>query len=193
MKNRIITISREFGSGGRTIGRMAAERLGIPCYDRELIGRLAEKSGFTEEYVGEYAEYAGQSFVNAFLGRTSGPTKQDRLWTMQQELITGLAEKGPCVIVGRCGDYILRDRADCLKVFIHAGLEKRAERIVRVYGEKEEKPEARLREKDKRRAAYYRFYTDVEWGNMRNYHLTLDSGSLGINKCAEILTRTFSL
>lgn len=191
MKNRIITIRREFGSGGRTIGKMTAKNLDIPCYDQELIAKLVEKSGFTEDYVKEYAEYAGLIFFNAILGRTSGPTSQDKLWIVQRDLICELAERGPCVIVGRCADFILRDKADCLNVFVHASLDKRAERIVRVYGEREERPEMRLRQKDRRREAYYQIYTDMKWGDMRNYHLTLDSGALGLEKCTEILTRTF--
>ena len=98
-----------------------------------------------------------------------------------------LAEKEPCVIVGRCADFILQDRTDCLKVFVHADLKFRADRIMRVYGEREKSPEARLKEKDKRRAAYYRFYTDMNWGNAANYHIALDSGVIGIEKCAEII------
>jgi cytidylate kinase len=98
-----------------------------------------------------------------------------------------LAEKGPCVIVGRCADYILRDKADCLTVFIHADPAFRAERIVKVYGEREQSPEARIRDKDKRRASYHRFYTDMKWGHAQNYHITLDSGVLGIDACTAIL------
>lgn len=191
MKNRIITISREFGSGGRTIGKMTANNLNIPCYDQELILKLVERSSFTEDYVKEYAEYAGLTIVNAILGRTSGPTNQDKLWIVQRDLICELAETGPCVIVGRCADFILRDKADCLNVFVHASLDKRAERIVQIYGEREERPEMRLRQKDRRREAYYQIYTDMKWGDMRNYHLSLNSGVLGLEKCTEILTQAF--
>ncbi len=94
-------------------------------------------------------------------------------------------------MVGRCADYILRDKADCLTVFIHAGMEFRAERIVKVYGERAEAPEQRLKEKDKRRAAYHRFYTDMKWGHAQNYHLCLDSGVLGIDKCADMIAELF--
>lgn len=192
MKNRIITISREFGSGGRTIGKMAAEQLGIPCYDAELIQKLAEESGFSESYVKEAGEYTPHSFLSfAFSNRAQGPTNEDVLWDLQYKVITDLAEKGPCVIVGRCADYILRDKADCLKVFIHADMAFRAERIVKVYGEREQSPEQRLRDKDKRRAAYHRFYTDMKWGHAQNYHITLNSGVLGIDRCAEILCELF--
>ena len=107
------------------------------------------------------------------------------------QIITDLAEKGPCVIVGRCADYILQDTADCLKVFIHADMKFRAKRIVKVYGEREQSPEERLRDKDKRRAAYHRFYTNMKWGHAQNYHLTLDSGALRIDKCADIIVELF--
>ena len=192
MKNRIITISREFGSGGRTIGRQAAEKLGIPCYDAELIQKLAEESGFYKSYVKEAGEYTPHSFLSfAFSNRAQGPTNEDVLWDLQYKVITELAEKGPCVIVGRCADYILRDKADCLKVFIHADMAFRAERIVKVYGEREQSPEQRLRDKDKRRAAYHHFYTDMKWGHAQNYHITLNSGVLGIDRCAKIICELF--
>lgn len=194
MKNRVITISREFGSGGRTIGKEAAAKLGIPCYDAELIEKIAEESGFTKEYIkdkGEYAAY-GSRFANAFASRSfDGSSPQDYLWTVQRNVILKLAQEGPCVIVGRCADYILEDEADCLKVFIHASMEKRAERIVQVYGERKESPEKRLKEKDKRRKAYHQFYTDKEWGKAQNYHITLDSGELGIERCVQIIAELY--
>ena len=194
MKNRVITISREFGSGGRTIGKLVAEKLGIPCYDHELIEKIAEESGFAKEYVKEKAEYApyGNWFANAFSDRSmNGISTQDYLWSVQRKIILNLAAKGPCVIVGRCADYILKDDADCLKVFIHADMQARAERIVKLYGEAKEAPEKRLKDKDKRRSAYYRFYTDSEWGDVKKYHIALDSGVLGIEKCVDIIVDLF--
>ena len=188
MKNRVITISREFGSGGRTIGKKAAEKLGIPSYDAEIIQEMAKETGFAPDYIEEAGEYAPGGFLSAaFSNRTFGPTNEDILWEHQCNTITALAEKGPCVIVGRCADYILQDKADCLKVFIHADMKFRAERIVKVYGEREQSPEERLRDKDKRRAAYHRFYTNMKWGHAQNYHLTLDSGVLGIDRCVEVI------
>ena len=190
MKNRIITISREFGSGGRTIGKMVAEKLGIPCYDAEIIQKMADETGFAPEYVKEAGEYSPGSFLSAaFSNRMFGPTNEDILWQHQYRVITELAEKGPCVIVGRCADYILEDKADCLKVFIHADMNFRAKRIVEVYGEREESPEERI--KDKRRAAYHRFYTNMKWGYAQNYDLTLNSGVLGIDNCVDIITSLF--
>ena len=188
MKNRVITISREFGSGGRTIGKMVAQELGIPCYDAEIIQAIAQESGFSEGYIREAGEYTpGGVFANVFSNRAYGPTNEDYLWTIQYQIITELARKGSCVIVGRCADYILRDTADCLKVFVHADLNFRAKRIVEVYGERDASPEQRLKDKDKRRAAYHRFYTDKKWGQSQNYHVTLDSGVLGLERCAEII------
>ncbi len=191
MNNRIITISREFGSGGRTIGKKVAEKLGIPCYDRELLQKIMEESGFVESYVKDAGEYTAGFLSSVFSNRKFGPTNEDRLWQLQYDCITGLADQGSCVIVGRCADYILREKADCLRAFIHASMEYRAERIVTVYGEREESPEQRLRDKDKRRAAYYRFYTNMEWGYAPNYHICLDSGNLGIATCAEIIAGLF--
>ena len=187
---RIITISREFGSGGRTIGKGVAEKLGIPCYDHEVIEQLVERSGFAADYVKSQSVYApnGSLFVNALnAGNFHGLSNQDKLWTMQRQIIEELGEKENCVIVGRCADYILRDRADCLKVFIHRDFQSRAERIVQVYGETEVPTEKRLKEKDKRRAAYYQFYTDQKWADLANYHIVLDSGVIGIEKCIDII------
>ncbi len=192
MSNRVITISREFGSGGRTIGKKVAKKLGIPCYDAMLIQKIAEESGYAADYIREEGEYATGGWLSTvFTDRTMGMTNQDKLWTIQSRVITELAEKDSCVIVGRCADYILRDKADCLNVFIHASMEKRAERIVTEYGEREETPEQRLKEKDKRRAAYHRFYTDMKWGHAQNYHVCLDSGKLGLDKCVEIISRLY--
>lgn len=192
MKNRVITISREFGSGGRTIGKKVAQALGIPCYDSELLQKIAVESGFNENYIKDAGEYAPSGFLSAaFSHRGFGPTNADYLWEIQYKIITELAEQGPCVIVGRCADYVLRDKADCLKVFIHADMKFRAERIVKEYGERAESPEQRLKDKDKRRAAYHRFYTDMKWGYAQNYDVTLNSGTLGIDKCVEIIRQLY--
>ncbi len=188
MKQRIITISREFGSGGRTIGKAVAGELGIPCYDSELLQQIAAESGFDEHYVNETDECAPGGFLaSAFSHHNFSPNNADYLWKIQYEIIAGLPQKGPCVIVGRCADYILRGKADLLRVFIHADEKFRAERIVREYGERNESPEQRLRDKDKRRAAYHRFYTDMKWGHAQNYDITLNSGTIGIDQCVNII------
>lgn len=192
MKQGIITISREFGSGGRTIGKAVARKLGIPCYDAELITEMAKQSGFAEDYVREAGEYAPGGLLNSmFTSRAGGPTNEDILWQIQCNMVAQLAKKGPCVIVGRCGDYILRDRPDVLKVFVHADMAFRAKRIVEVYGQREESPEQRLKDKDKRRSTYYRFYTGRKWGQLDTYDLMLNSGVLEIEKCTELICTIF--
>ena len=194
MKNRIITISREFGSGGRTIGREVAQKLNIPCYDQELIDRIAEKSGYDKAYIQERGEYTASSswLGNALAMRDFyGQSDQDKLWAVQRAVILELADKGPCVIVGRCADYILKDRADCLTVFVHASRESRAERSVKLYGESDVAPETRLHDKDKRRQAYYQLYTDTKWGDARHYDVALDSGRLGLEKCVDIIAALY--
>ena len=192
MKNRVITVSREFGSGGRTIGRKLAEKLGIPCYDAQLLKDIAEKSGFNENYIKDAGEYAPGGFIsNVLSNRMFGPSNGDLLWDIQYGIITELAQKGPCVIVGRCADYILDDKADCLKVFIHADIDFQARRIVEVYGESDVSPLERLKEKDKRRAAYHLFYTDKKWGDARNYDICLNSGVLGIDNCVDIIASLY--
>ena len=190
MKNRIVTVSRQFGSGGRTVGKMLAAKLGIPCYDRELIGMFAEESGFSEEYIRSNSEHTMKKgwLAEIFSDRVyDTPHTQDVLWDVQQKVIHDLAEKGPCVIVGRGADYILKDRADCLRVYIHADEELRAKRVLEVYGEREEPISKRLSDKDERRRAYYEKYTDRTWGNADNYHITLDSLALGLETCVNIL------
>ena len=192
--NRIITISRQFGSGGRTVGKQLAEKLGIPCYDQELLEKLEEQSGLAKEYIAERGEYTpkGGWLATAFADRSmNGLSIQDYLWTIQRKLIIELADQGPCVIVGRCADYILQGQHDLLKVFIYASVPARAKRIVELYGERDDAPEKRLRDKDKRRSAYYQFYTDMDWGQTQNYHICLDSGAIGIDRCVDIISSLY--
>lgn len=194
MSNRIITISREFGSGGRIIGRETAVKLGLPCYDAELIDKLEEATGLSRAYIAKRGEYAshGSWLASAFSDRDrNGHSVQDDLWQVQRQVILELAENGPCVIVGRCADYILRGTAACLNIFIYSDMEKRAKRIVEQHGVRDDSPEKRLRDKDKRRAAYYQFYTGMKWGFVQNYHIALNSGVLGINTCVEIIARLY--
>ena len=189
----IITISREFGSGGRTIGKLVAERLGYQFYDRELVNKVAERSGFSPEFIEESGEYASARssllFAMATAGQYSadGLSMHDRLYIEQTRFIEELAEQGRCVIVGRCADYILREHKDCLHVFIHADMASRAKRIVERYGEKDKSPEKRLAEKDQKRRVYYKNYTGRNWGQAQNYDLCLNSGVLGEEVCVELI------
>lgn len=194
MEKRIITISREFGSGGRTIGHLVAEKLGIPFYDKELVEQVALESGFAPKYVEEHGEHSpGRSMLSyAFApqgvpGVMNGLSTADFLWSIQCGVILQLADQGPCVIVGRNADYILKDREDALHVFVHANKEFRADRIVRLYGESEKSPETRLNEKDKRRKLNYQHYTGRNWGDAHNYHISLDSAAIGVEECADMI------
>ena len=194
MSVKVITISRQFGSGGRTVGRLVAERMGWEFYDKELVRKIAAESGLAESYILESGEYAcsTNSFLfswamNAAAGRNGSLPMSDQLFIIQNNIIRDLAAKGNCVIVGRCSDYTLRDRDDCLHTFIHADKAFRADRIVRLYGERTDSPEKRLKEKDDERRAYYRHYTGHNWGAADNFHICLDSSRLGIEKCVDII------
>ena len=196
MEKKIITISREFGSAGRTIGREVAKRLGIPFYDKELVDQVALESGFAPKFVEEHGEHSPGNSIFSYTfapqgmpGIMNGLSAADFLWNIQCSVILQLADKGPCVIVGRNADYILKDRTDCLHAFIYANLEARAERIVRLYGDSEKTPIARLNEKDKRRKVNYQHYTGRNWGQAQNYDICLDSSSLGIETCVDILVK----
>lgn len=194
MEKKIITISREFGSGGRSIGRAVAEKLGIPFYDKELVEQVALESGFAPQFVEEHGEHApGKSILSyAFApqgvpGVMNGLSTADFLWNIQCSVILQLADKGPCVIVGRNADYILKDREDVLHVYIHADTQFRADRIVRLYGESEKSPETRLAEKDKRRKINYQHYTGRSWGVAQNYDVCFNSGVLGVDYIADVI------
>ena len=187
---KIITISREFGSGGRTIGKAVAEKLGFRYFDKEIIEKLAEETGLSKEFIAENGEYASSKsrFGYAFVGRAiNGMSMEDYLWCEQQKLIQKIAEEGNCVIVGRCADYILKDRNDCLNVFIHADEEFKAKRIVENYGETAVAPAKRLADKDKKRAANYKYYTDQKWGASKNYDVSLKSSELGLETCENVI------
>ena len=194
MEKKIITISREFGSGGRTMGRKIAEKLGIPFYDKELVDQIAVESGFAPKFVEEHGEHSpsGSFFSYAFApqgvpGIMNGLSTADFLWNIQCNVILQLADQGPCVIVGRNADYILKDRPDALHVYVFADVPYRAERIVRLYGESEKSPEQRLAEKDKRRRVNYQYYTGRTWGAAQTYEMCLCTSMLGEEQCVKII------
>lgn len=191
-ENLIVTISRQYGSGGREIGKKLAQRLGIPYYDKELIILAAEKSGYARSLFEEADQKASSSMIFSLMRAGSMATSydmplNDKIYLIQSGVIQQVARQGSCVIVGRCADYILRERADVLNVFIHAPISYRADRVVRLYGESDVAPEKRLEEKDKRRRAYYKHYADRDWGMSQNYHLSLDSSVVGIERCAQLI------
>lgn len=190
MAKRIITISREFGSGGRFIGEEVAKKLGIAYYDKNIIGQIAEKSGLSPEYIQENAELSPKKglFAYAFSGRDiTGKSVEDMVYEAQRNIILELAEKEPCVIIGRNADYILKDRDDVLNVFIHGDMPEKIKRITGLYNVKEKAAVKMMADTDKRRRTNYNFYTDQNWGKASNYTLCLNSSQLGYDRCEMII------
>ena len=190
MAKRIITISREFGSGGRFIGEKVAKKLGIAYYDKNIINDIAEKSGLSPEYVQKNAELSPKKglFAYAFAGRDiTGKSVEDMVYEAQRKVILELADKESCVIIGRNADYILKDRDDVLNVFIHGDTPEKIQRITRLYNVEEQKAVKMMADTDKRRMANYNFYTDRKWGKASNYTLCLNSSKLGYDRCEKII------
>ncbi|MDO4466215.1 MAG: cytidylate kinase-like family protein [Bacillota bacterium] len=181
----IITISREVGSGGHSIGKMVADQLGIPFYDRDIIEQVVVSTGYDVKKIEDKGEFASMwdKYLNArFYNGLYIGDDQDKIFSAQKKVILDLAQKGPCVIVGRCADAILAENnIPSLNVFVHADLETRIKRS--------NLDEKTLVKKDKGRQYYYRFYTEREWGDYPNYHLNLDSGYLGLDACADIIAQ----
>ena len=190
MEKRIITISREFGSGGRFIGEEVAKKLGISYYDKDIIGQIAEQSGFSPEYIRENAELSPKKglFAYAFSGRDiTGKSVEDMVYEAQRNVILKIAEKESCVIIGRNADFILKDREDVLNVFIHGDMPEKVQRIWKLYNVAEADAAKMITETDKRRRTNYNFYTDQKWGMAKNYTLSLNSSQLGYERCGEII------
>lgn len=190
MTKRIITISREFGSGGRFIGEEVAKKLGIAYYDKNIINEIAEKSGLSPEYIQENAELSPKKglFAYAFAGRdVTGKSVEDLVYEAQRKVILELAEKESCVIIGRNADYILKDRDNVMNVFIHGDTQEKIQRITRLYKVEEQKAVKMMVDIDKRRMANYNFYTDQKWGKASNYTLCLNSSKLGYDRCEKII------
>ena len=190
MAKRIITISREFGSGGRFIGEEVAKKLGLAYYDKNIISQIAEKSGLSPEYIQENAELSPKKglFAYAFSGRDiTGKSVEDMVYEAQRKVILVLAEKEPCVIIGRNADYILKDRDDVLNVFIHGDMPEKIQRITGLYNVEEKEAVKMMTDTDKRRRTNYNFYTDQSWGKASNYTLCLNSSQLGYDRCEMII------
>ena len=190
MDKKIITISREFGSGGRFIGEEVAKKLGFACYDKNIIGQIAEKSGLAPEYIRESAELSPKKglFAYAFAGRDiTGKSVEDLVYETQRKMILKLAEKESCVIIGRNADFILKDRDDVLNVFIYGDLPEKVERICRLYHVSEQEAVRMMTDIDKRRMTNYNFYTEQKWGKASNYTVFLNSSRIGYEKCEEII------
>lgn len=190
MQRRIITISREFGSGGRFIGEEVAKKLGIAYYDKNIISQIAEESGLSPEYIQESAELSPKKglFAYAFAGRDiTGKSIEDIVYEAQRKVILELAEKESCVMVGRNADFILQDRDDVLNVFIHGNMPEKTQRISRLYNVSEQEAVKMMADVDKRRMINYNFYTEQRGGKASNYTLCLNSSQLGYERCEEII------
>ncbi len=190
--NKIITISREYGSGGRGIGKRVAKQLNIKCYDEEIISEVARCSGLSAQYIREHSEdkHGGIFNVNHGFGANS---LTDDIWLVQREIIIDIAKRESCVIVGRCADYILQSCENMISVFIHAPLEDRIRRISEEYKVPDKDPKKLLLEKDKRRRAYYKNYTDLQWGDASNYTMCLNSCTLGMDRCVQLIVDAYNL
>ena len=191
MAKRIITISREFGSGGRFIGEEVTKKLGIAYYDKNIISQIAEKSGLSPDYIQESAELSPKKglFAYALAGRDiTGRSVEDMVYETQRKVILELARKEPCVIIGRNADYILKDRDDALNVFIHGDMLEKIQRISQLYRVTEQEAVKMMADTDKRRMTNYNFYTDQKWGKASNYTLCLNSSQLGYDRCEALIT-----
>ena len=200
MAKRIITISREFGSGGHEIGQKLAERLGIKCYDKELLELAAKESGLCQELFASQDEKPTNSFLYSLVmdtysvsGYSAAPfldmPLNHKVFLAQFETIKKIAEKESCVIVGRCADYALSDNPDCINIFIHADLDVRIKNVSRNLNITENKARDIINKTDKQRASYYNYYTSKKWGDSKSYNLSLDAGKLGTDNCVEMILK----
>ena len=186
MKYPIITIAREHGSGGRVIAQKIGKELDIPVYDKTIIDIAAQESGLSPEFIAEAEKRRSTTFLyNLYLSMTS-VSIVDQVYLAQAHVIENIAKEGPCIIVGRCADHILRNCKNLLRVFIYAPKKERIRRIIEEYKEKIEDPSVYLDKVDKQRAIYHNTFSDTQWGDHRNYHLMLDS-SLGLDFAAGII------
>ncbi len=196
MDKRIITISREFGSGGRLIGRRLAEKLDVPYYDKELLDRIAEESGFSREMMEDAEKKAKNSFLYSLASAMgtgeAGPESlslNERFFLAQFDTIRKIADEGSCVIVGRCADYILRGLPEATNVFIYAEEADKIKRAVQEYGVPEDSVKKMMKNTDKARANYYAYHTGRKWGEHVNYHLSMDSGYLEIEDIVDLIIK----
>jgi cytidylate kinase len=186
MKHLIITIAREYGSGGRLIGRQLAEELNITFYDKELITLAARESGFAEDFIEKMEQKTTHNFFyNLYMTSQELPAAE-QVFLAQSQVIQEIAQKESCVIVGRCADYVLREFDNCLPIFIHAPLDCRLKRLRDEYHENVLNYRDYLQKQDRNRAGYYNYFTQGKWGKTQNYHLSIDS-SIGIPAVVRVL------
>lgn len=197
-KHKIITISRQYGSGGRIVGKLLAERLGIPFYDNEIISLAAEKTGLSKEC---FINAEETSTGNLLLSLTTltpsvesfGLPLNEKIFLVQSQVIKEVAEKGSCVIVGRSADYILSETENCINVFLQADLKDRINRAVAQYDLPEKNAEAAVIKTDKRRANYYNYFTGLKWGAADNYDLILNTSRMELEKIVDVIEKYVSL
>lgn len=199
MKKRIITISRQFGSGGRGIGKLLADRLDIPFYDKELIEMASKESGIDERIFKSEGEETGRFYqvigaIGYALGSPAGGIYEysinDQLYLVQSNIIEKIAEEGPCVIVGRCADYVLEDREDVLNIYLCAGIDERLRRVIDEY-HVEDADENMLHKVDKRRSNYYQYYTDRIWGKAENYDLCINTAKFTPDEIVDMIVKAY--
>ena len=200
--HKVITIGRQFGSGGCEIGQRLSEKLDIPLYDHRLVSMAAEQLGVRKEDAERVDESSLNSFVSSytvtpgmyvdFINAASYVQSFDEdVYRKQSEIIRNLAQKGPCIIVGRCADYVLRDQADLINVFICAEKEDRKKRIAEIYGLTERKAAERIRKTDRERRFYYEMHTGLEWGSINSHQMLLNVSMLGMDRIVEILAMIY--
>ena len=197
MGNTIITIGRQYGSGGREIGRKVAEKLGVKCYDKELLAVAAKESGICEELFENHDEKPTNSFLYSrvmdtySLGYSSAAFSDmpinHKVFLAQFDAIKKIADEGPCVLVGRCADYALADYPNMVSVFVHADIQARVRRIARIYDLTDAKAKDIIHKTDKKRASYYNYYSSKKWGEATGYNLGIDSGILGIDGAVKMI------
>ena len=195
----IITVGRQYGSGGRYVAKLLAEKLNIPFYDKELLAEASRDSGICQELLETYDEKQGKNLLFSLISGAqprgeTGTMYMDmplnhKIFLAQFDTIRRIADEGPCILVGRCADYVLRDHENLLNVFIRASAEERMKRIIEYNQVDPAKAEDILKKTDKQRAAYYNYYATGGWGDVNNYHLCLDSGVLGYEGCVDIIIR----
>lgn len=194
MGTKIITIERQYATGGKKIAKMVAEKLGIPYYNNHILELAGEKIGLPADYLMEIEETtSGSLLFSLAMAATANATGvtlmslSQQLFLAEEEIINELVKQGPCVIVGRCAGHILREREDCLNVFIYGDREKRIDRALNVYNVPRNEVESMVRKMDKRRANFYNTSVQKKWGERDNYHLCIDGSTLGLEKSAEII------
>lgn len=191
MAGCIITISRQYGSGGRIIGQALAEQLNIPFYDKDMVKIISDKTGISENFINEAELYREEAIKYAGYDVTLQMPLTHVVFKAESEIIEKIADEGNCVIVGRCADYVLQNRKNVLNVFVYASITNRMERVTKMYGDKVGNVKSFISRYDKDRAAYYNYYTDKKWGDLYSYHLSINS-DIGINNCIEIIKTTYN-